>query len=62
MYKRQPQTGARLETGRNRTSRNGAVAFTIIVFAAVCSLVLACAQALAGGIGLAALVLSLIHI
>lgn len=51
---RAPQTGARLETGRNRTSRNGAVAFTIIVFAAVCALVLACAQALAGSIGLAA--------
>lgn len=55
---RAPQTGARLETGRNRTSRNGAVAFTIIVFAAVCALVLACAQALAGSIGLAALVIA----
>ncbi|MFR5090793.1 MAG: hypothetical protein ACLTDR_01140 [Adlercreutzia equolifaciens] len=44
-----PQTGARLETGRRRTSRNGAVAFTIIVFAAACALVLACAQLLAGG-------------
>ena len=55
---RAPQTGARLETGRNRTSRNGAVAFTIIVFAAVCALVLACAQLLAGGIGLAALVIA----
>ena len=43
-----PQTGARLETGRRRTSRNGAVAFTIIVFAAACALVLACAQLLAG--------------
>lgn len=53
-----PQTGARLETGRRRTSRNGAVAFTIIVFAAVCALVLACAQLLAGGIGLAALVIA----
>ena len=57
---RAPQTGARLETGRNRTSRNGAVAFTIIVFAAVCALVLACAQALAGGIGLAALVIAVV--
>ena len=37
---------------------NGAVAFTIIVFAAVCALVLACAQALAGSIGLAALVIA----
>ena len=55
---RMPQTGARLETGRRRTSRNGAVAFTIIVFAAVCALVLACAQLLAGGIGLAALVIA----
>ena len=55
---RAPQTGARLETGRNRTSRNGAVAFTIIVFAAVCALVLACAQALAGSIGLAALMIA----
>ena len=55
-----PQTGARLETGRRRTSRNGAVAFTIIVFAAVCALVLACAQLLAGGIGLAALVIAVV--
>ena len=55
-----PQTGARLETGRRRTSRNGAVAFTIIVFAAACALVLACAQLLAGGIGLAALVIAVV--
>ena len=34
------------------------MAFTIIVFAAVCALVLACAQALAGSIGLAALVIA----
>ena len=54
------QTGARLETGRRRTSRNGAVAFTIIVFAAACALVLACAQLLAGGIGLAALVIAVV--
>lgn len=52
--------GARLETGRRRTSRNGAVAFTIIVFAAACALVLACAQLLAGGIGLAALVIAVV--
>ena len=57
---RMPQTGARLETGRRRTSRNGAVAFTIIVFAAACALVLACAQLLAGGIGLAALVIAVV--
>ena len=55
-----PQTGARPETGRRRTSRNGAVAFTIIVFAAACALVLACAQLLAGGIGLAALVIAVV--
>ena len=36
------------------------MAFTIIVFAAVCALVLACAQALAGGIGLAALVIAVV--
>lgn len=52
---RAPQTSARLETGRSRTSRNGAVAFTIIVFAAAAGLVLAACGALAGGIGLAAL-------
>ena len=57
---RTPQTGARLETGRRRTSRNGAVAFTIIVFAAACALVLACAQLLAGSIGLAALVIAVV--
>ena len=34
------------------------MAFTIIVFASVCALVLACAQALAGSIGLAALVIA----
>ena len=54
------ETGARLETGRRRTSRNGAAAFTIIVFAAACALVLACAQLLAGGIGLAALVIAVV--
>ena len=52
---RAPQTSARLETGRSRTSRNGVVAFTIIVFAAAAGLVLAACGALAGGIGLAAL-------
>lgn len=36
------------------------MAFTIIVFASVCALVLACAQALAGGIGLAALVIAVV--
>ena len=36
------------------------MAFTIIVFAAVCALVLACAQLLAGGIGLAALVIAVV--
>lgn len=55
-----PPTSARLETGRSRTSRNGAVAFTIIVFAAVCAIVLVCAQALAGGIGLVALVAAVV--
>lgn len=35
------QTNVRLETGRSRTSRNGAVAFTLIVFALACGTVLA---------------------
>ena len=46
----------RLETGRRRTSRNGAVVFTIVVFALATAVVLAAWQALAGEVGLAALV------
>ena len=57
---RMPQTGARLETGRRRTSRNGAAAFTHhrVRFASPAHLVLACAQLFAGGIGLAAPVIA----
>ena len=47
---------ARLETGRSRTSRNGAVAFTLIVFAAVVAAVLGLVQLAAGSIGLVAIV------
>lgn len=49
-------TSARLETGRSRTSRNGAVAFTLIVFIVVVAAVLALAQIVAGVIGLGAIV------
>lgn len=46
----------RLETGRSRTSRNGAVAFSLVMFAAGAAVVLGCAATLGGGIGLGALV------
>lgn len=46
----------RLDTGRPRTSRNGAVAFAVVVFAAAFVAVLVVAQLATGGVGLAALV------
>lgn len=48
----------RLETGRRRTSRNGAVVFTVVVFALAAAVVLVAWQALAGEVGLAALVVA----
>lgn len=50
----------RLETGRRRTSRNGAVIFTIVVFSLVTALVLTVWQVIAGELGLAALVASVV--
>lgn len=49
-------TSARLETGRSRTSRNGAVVFTLVVFTLAAACVLALWRVLAGGLGLAALI------
>lgn len=43
------------ETGRRRASRNGAVLFALVVFTVAAGAVLAVAQLVAGGIGLAAL-------
>lgn len=54
------QQNVRPETGRSRTSRNGAVAFTLVIFALGAGLTLACTQLLTGGIGLAALVVAVI--
>ncbi|HIY84656.1 slipin family protein [Rubneribacter sp.] len=51
-----PAGAARLDTGRPRASRNGAVVFAVVVFVIAFSLVLAVAQVAFGGIGLAALV------
>ncbi len=49
-----------METGRRRTSRNGAVVFTLAVFAFVAALVLAGFQIIMGAIGLAALLTAVI--
>mgnify|MGYP004467770325 CR=1 FL=1 len=54
------QRNVRPETGRSRTSRNGAVAFTLIMFVLGAGVALACAQLLAGGVGLAALVTAVV--
>lgn len=51
-----PMAGARPGAARPRASRNGAVVFAVVVFAAAFGLVLAMAQAAFGGIGLGALV------
>ena len=45
----------RLETGRSRTSRNGAIVFTLVVFAVVAAVVLVLGAALFGTVGLAVL-------
>lgn len=55
-----PQTSGRLETGRSRTSRNGAVAFTLVVFAVAAAVVLAVAEVVVGSIGFAALVTAVV--
>ena len=48
-----------LETGRRRTSRNGAAAFTVVVFLLAAALVCAVAEAV-GGMGVAAIVTAVI--
>ncbi|WP_315897680.1 slipin family protein [Xiamenia xianingshaonis] len=50
----------RLETGRRRTSRNGAVVFAIVVFALAAAVVLVAWQVLVGAIGLAALIVAVV--
>ncbi|MBX9034575.1 slipin family protein [Gordonibacter massiliensis (ex Traore et al. 2017)] len=47
--------GVRMETGRRRASRNGAVVFAVVVFVVAFGIVLALFQAALGGIGLVAL-------
>lgn len=54
------QMDVRPATGRRRTSRNGAVIFTLVVFAAVCALTLGIAWLLVGNIGLAVLIIAVI--
>ncbi len=54
------QTGEKLETGRRRASRNGAVMFALVVFAFAAGVVLAVAQLTSGGIGLLALVCAVV--
>ncbi len=49
-----------METGRRRTSRNGAVVFTLVVLAFVAALVLAVFQVVAGAIGLAPLLAAVV--
>ena len=53
------QTNVQLETGRRRTSRNGAVAFTVVVFVLAAALVCAVAQA-AGAMGAGAVVAAVV--
>ncbi len=48
-----------LETGRRRTSRNGAAAFTVVIFLLAAALVCAVAEAV-GGMGVAAIVAAVI--
>ncbi len=48
-----------LETGRRRTSRNGAAAFTVVIFLLAAALVCAVAEAV-GGMGVAAIVTAVI--
>ena len=55
----QASASVRPETGRRRTSRNGAVAFTVIVFALAAAVVCAVAQATVG-VGAGALVAAVI--
>lgn len=57
---RRMQTGEKLETGRRRASRNGAVMFALVVFAFAAGVVLAVAQLTSGGIGLLALVCAVV--
>lgn len=49
-----------LETGRRRASRNGAVAFAVVVFVLAAGVVLAVAQFVFGGIGVGAVAVSAI--
>ena len=48
------------ETGRRRTSRNGAVVFTVVVFLVAAALVCAVAEVGLGGVGVGALVAALV--
>ncbi|MEC4271760.1 slipin family protein [Adlercreutzia sp. R25] len=54
------QPNVQLETGRRRTSRNGAIVFTFVVFALAVTLVLAMFQVVSGAIGLAALLAAVV--
>ena len=59
MRRRYPNN-VQLETGRRRSSRNGAVVFGLVVFALAVAVVLAVAQVAFGNIGVGALVLAVV--
>ncbi|MCI2241304.1 slipin family protein [Adlercreutzia faecimuris] len=54
------QTNVQLETGRRRTSRNGAVAFTVIVFTCAALIVGVAAWLATGTVGVGAVVLAVV--
>lgn len=54
------QANVQLDTGRRRASRNGAIAFAVVVFVAAAAIVCIIAQLAFGGIGAAAVVVAVV--